>query len=90
MAEAFSAGLGMAMGLIVGQYMLQTTKPRVKVEVKRVVICQACSFQNPVENRFCSNCGQRLYFPRVKCRNCGSMMPAAMKFCGDCGQALPG
>ena len=89
MGEAFSAGLGMALGLVMGQYMLQVTRPPEKVAVRRVLICLKCGAQNPVENKFCGNCGQSLYPPpQVTCQKCGSKMPFTMKFCGNCGSAL--
>jgi len=88
MSEAFSAGLGMALGLVMGQYMLQVARPE-KVVVKRVLVCQKCAAQNPVENKFCGNCGQSLYPPpQITCQKCSSKMPATMKFCGNCGSAL--
>jgi len=89
MSEAFSVGLGMALGLVMGQYMLQVTGPLEKVVVKQVLVCQKCAAQNPVENKFCGNCGQSLYPPpQITCQKCGSKMPATMKFCGNCGSAL--
>jgi len=90
MGEAFSAGLGMALGLFMGRHILQVTRPPEKVAVKRVIICQKCGVQNPVENKFCGNCGESLYPPKqITCPKCGSKTPATMKFCGDCGAALP-
>jgi len=89
MSEAFSAGLGMALGLVMGQYMLQVARPPEKVAVKRVLICQKCAAQNPIENKFCGNCGQSLYPPpQITCQKCSSKMPATMKFCGNCGSIL--
>ena len=86
--DAFSAGLGMAMGLIVGQCMLQAIKPK-KVEAEQVIMCQRCSAKNPVGNKFCGKCGQSLYPPaKVVCENCGLPIPANMKFCGHCGSLL--
>ncbi|MFB0514710.1 MAG: zinc-ribbon domain-containing protein [Candidatus Bathyarchaeia archaeon] len=90
MGEAFSAGLGIALGLVMGQYMLQTMRPPEKVVVERILICQKCAAQNPIENKFCGNCGQSLYPPpQITCKKCDSKMPATMKFCGNCGSALP-
>ena len=89
MSEAFSVGLGMALGLVMGQYMLQATRPPEKVVVKRVLVCQKCAAHNPVENKFCGNCGQSLYPPpQITCQKCNSKMPATMKYCGNCGSIL--
>ena len=90
MGEAFSAGLGIALGLVMGQYMHQAMRLPGKVVVKRVLICQKCAAHNPIENKFCGNCGQSLYPPpQITCQKCNSKMPATMKFCGNCGSALP-
>jgi len=89
MGEAFSAGLGMAFGLVMGQYMFQVMGPPEKVEVRRVLVCQRCAAQNPMENKFCGNCGQSLYPPpQITCQKCDAKMPANMKFCGNCGSLL--
>jgi len=89
MGEAFSAGIGIALGLAMGQYMLQVTRPPEKITVKRVLICQKCAAQNLIENKFCGNCGQSLYPPpQITCQKCNSKMPATMKFCGNCGLSL--
>jgi rRNA maturation endonuclease Nob1 len=57
MGEAFSAGLGMALGLVMSQHMLQAMRPPERVGVERILICQKCAAQNPIENKFCGNCG---------------------------------
>jgi len=78
------------MGLLMGQYVLETMRPR-RVEVRRVVVCQTCGAHNPLENRFCSSCGHSLYPPpRVTCPSCRSAMPATYRFCGNCRSALHG
>jgi len=87
--EAFSAGLGLAIGLFMGQDLLRTIWSPAEVVAKRVVICQKCNAKNPVDNKFCNNCGQSLYPPpKIKCQNCLSEMPVTMKFCGNCGTVL--
>lgn len=87
--EAFSAGLGLAMGLLVGQHLLRTVELPAEVMAKRVVICHKCAAKNPVDNKFCNNCGQSLYPPpKIKCQNCLSEVPVTMKFCGNCGVVL--
>jgi len=89
MGEAFSAGLGIALGLVMGQYMLQITKTPEKIVVKRVLIYQNCAAQNSIDYRFCGNCGQSLYPPpQIACQKCGSKMPTTMRFCGNCGSEI--
>jgi membrane protease subunit (stomatin/prohibitin family) len=89
MGEAFSAGIGLALGLVMGEYMLQTIGASRRTEVKKVLICQECLAENSVESKFCNNCGQSFYpLPKITCKACGSRMPATMKFCGKCGEML--
>jgi rRNA maturation endonuclease Nob1 len=85
MGEAFSAGLGMALGLVMSQHVLQAMRPLEKL-VKRVLVCHKCAVQNPIDYNFCGNCGQSLYPPpQIACQKCGSKMPVTMRFCGNCG-----
>jgi ribosomal protein L40E len=86
--EAFSAGIGLAMGLTMAQYMSQTFKPPEK-RIKQVILCLRCGSKNPIENKFCGQCGQALY-PALKilCPRCGASVPSNTNFCGECGYAL--
>jgi len=87
--RAFSAGLGLAMGLVMGQHLLRTIAVPIEVVAKQFVICQKCVAKNPIDNKFCNNCGQSLYPPpKIKCQNCLSELSVTMKFCGNCGTAL--
>jgi rRNA maturation endonuclease Nob1 len=87
-SNAFSAGIGLAMGLTMTQYMFQTMKPPEKM-IKQVIICLRCGSKNPNENKFCGQCGQALYPPPpIKCQKCSAVMPSNMKFCGRCGSPL--
>ena len=47
--------------------------------------CSNCSHENPVEAKFCENCGQKLF---RTCPNCGSTNKAEAKFCLNCGEPL--
>jgi ribosomal protein L40E len=85
---AFSAGLGLAMGFTMAQYASQIMMPRERI-VKQVVICLKCGGKNPVENKFCGECGQALYPPPpIQCPTCMALMPPNVKFCGRCGSLL--
>jgi rRNA maturation endonuclease Nob1 len=87
-SNAFSAGIGLAMGLTVSQYMLQAMKPPERI-IKQVIICLKCGSKNPSENKFCGQCGQALYPPpSIQCPRCGTTMPSNMNFCGQCGSPL--
>jgi len=87
-SNAFSAGIGLAMGLGMAQYMFQIMKPREKT-IRQVIICLRCGNKNPDENKFCGQCGQALYPPPpIQCPRCLAIMPSNMKFCGKCGSRL--
>jgi rRNA maturation endonuclease Nob1 len=86
--EAFSAGLGLAMGLTMVNYLSQAMKPSGKM-MEQVIICVKCGSKNPSENRFCGRCGQPLYPPPpIQCPVCMAIMPAKNSFCGRCGSPL--
>jgi rRNA maturation endonuclease Nob1 len=86
--NAFSAGIGLAMGLTMTQYMFQTMKPPEK-PVKQVIVCLKCGNKNLGENKFCGQCGQALYPPPpIQCPRCLAIVPSNMKFCGRCGSPL--
>jgi len=86
--EAFSAGIGLAMGLTMAQYMFQAIKPPERI-IKQVIICLKCGSRNPIENKFCGQCGQAFYPPPpINCPRCGAPMPSNMNFCGKCGSLL--
>jgi rRNA maturation endonuclease Nob1 len=86
--NAFSAGIGLAMGLTMTQYMFQAMRPPEKM-IKQVIICLKCLSKNPSENKFCGQCGQPLYPPPpIQCPRCLALIPSYMKFCGKCGSPL--
>jgi rRNA maturation endonuclease Nob1 len=87
-SDAFVAGLGLAMGLSMAQYVAQTMKPSGKL-LKQVIICLKCGSRNSNENRFCGICGQALYPPPpIQCPRCGIAMPSNLRFCRKCGFPL--
>jgi class 3 adenylate cyclase/tetratricopeptide (TPR) repeat protein len=47
--------------------------------------CQKCLFENPVDAKFCIECGDRLEF---RCPKCGGVTPYSGKFCMECGFKL--
>ena len=47
--------------------------------------CSECGTQNPVANRFCSQCGCAL---PLLCPHCGIENPRTSRFCGNCGNSL--
>jgi predicted amidophosphoribosyltransferase len=88
MGEAFSAGIGLALGLAMTHYMFQAFRMPEKA-VRQVILCPRCGRGNPVENRFCWECGNALYPPPpIHCPKCGVPMPQNINFCRRCGSPL--
>ncbi|OGC81111.1 MAG: hypothetical protein A2W07_04385 [candidate division Zixibacteria bacterium RBG_16_43_9] len=86
--DAFSAGIGLALGLSMAQYMFQFMRPAERI-IKQVIVCLNCGSKNPFENKFCGQCGKVFYVgPPIKCSKCGAMVPNNMNFCGSCGLPL--
>lgn len=52
------------------------------------VACPACNFQNPVNSKFCSECGSTLETNTKQCSACGNTVPGNAKFCTKCGASL--
>jgi len=86
-SEAFSAGLGFALGLTMAQYMFKTLVPL--KPVRQLIVCLKCGGRNSIENKFCWHCGEALHPPQfTNCPKCGFFMPSNMKFCWKCGSLL--
>ena len=49
--------------------------------------CSTCGKNNPIESKFCNNCGSSL---SPSCSNCGHSNPPGALFCGRCGSKLAG
>ncbi len=85
-SDGFSAGIGLAMGLTMANYISQVMEARGKV--REVVVCLKCGFRNPIENKFCGRCGKALYpSPPIQCPRCGNFVPLN-NYCGRCGYLL--
>jgi ribosomal protein L40E len=44
--------------------------------------CRSCDADNPVDAKFCMQCGQPM---RQACASCGADLPAEARFCAQCG-----
>src|SRR5215510_11389948 len=57
--------------------------------LRRTVLmkCPQCQHENPVQAKFCLECGARL--SRV-CAKCQTQLPAGAKFCLECGEHIAG
>jgi len=49
------------------------------------VKCPRCQHENPLQAKFCLECGTAL---ALKCPTCGTELPAGAKFCLECGQSV--
>jgi len=49
------------------------------------MICSYCQTDNPIEAKFCMNCGKSLV---LTCSQCGKGNPPQAKYCINCGQPL--
>jgi class 3 adenylate cyclase len=49
--------------------------------------CPRCQHENPIDQKFCGECGARL---AAHCPGCGASNPPGQKFCGECGTSLSG
>jgi len=54
------------------------------------VACPKCSTPNPVDAKFCRNCGNKMQNHTMKCGKCGNEVPSDSKFCPECGNQLKG
>jgi len=85
-AAGLGAGIGLTMPYMMAQQMQQGAQ---KGQTQELVVCQNCGAKNPVNTKFCGNCGQSLVpVAKIICQNCKAENPATMKFCGNCGKPL--
>lgn len=50
------------------------------------VACASCRALNPMNARFCQQCGGAVT-RAASCAQCGTALPPGAKFCGQCGNA---
>jgi membrane protease subunit (stomatin/prohibitin family) len=85
---AAGAGIGAGLGLSLGQQMMQGQQ-RSQESPKELLVCPHCRARNPVNNKFCGDCGKNMEVTTtVKCPNCGADVPEENKFCGSCGTKM--
>lgn len=87
-AAGLGAGMGLTMPFMMQQQMQQAQMQQAQ-QPQQVVVCPNCGNKNPVNLKFCGNCGTSLAPPaKVVCPECKTENPATMKFCGNCGKPL--
>jgi membrane protease subunit (stomatin/prohibitin family) len=85
--NAAAAGAGLGLGLVLANYAFQAVTPLHRT-MRQQIVCLKCAGKNPVENKYCWQCGQAFYpSPTIQCPKCGTKVPS-MKYCGNCGTRL--
>jgi membrane protease subunit (stomatin/prohibitin family) len=100
---AAAAGVGVGAGFGAGYMMVdamrqggtappagQAPAPAPAAPAAAMVACPKCSTPNPVDGKFCRNCGNKMQNNTVKCSKCSAEVPSDSKFCPECGQQLKG
>ncbi|MDI9609452.1 MAG: zinc ribbon domain-containing protein [Candidatus Verstraetearchaeota archaeon] len=84
-AAGLGAGVGLGMPFILAQQMGQAGAQM----PQQVVICPSCGAKNPVNTKFCGNCGSSLMPPsKQACPSCKAEVPENFKFCPNCGTPI--
>jgi membrane protease subunit (stomatin/prohibitin family) len=99
---AAAAGVGVGAGFGAGYMMVDAMKQggtappagaapaAPAVAAAPTVACPKCSTPNPVDTKFCRNCGNKMQNNTMKCGKCGNEVPSDSKFCPECGNQLKG
>ena len=101
---AAAAGVGVGAGFGAGYMMVDAMRqggaapaagapaaaPAAPAAAVAMVTCSKCSTPNPVDGKFCRNCGNKMQNNTVKCSKCSNEVPSDSKFCPECGQQLKG
>lgn len=98
---AAAAGVGVGAGFGAGYMMVDAMRqggaappagaaPAAPAAAAPTVACPKCSTPNPVDGKFCRNCGNKMQNNTVKCGRCGNEVPSDSKFCPECGNQLKG
>ena len=53
---------------------------------EQAVVCARCEAPNPVNAKFCNQCGTAL--KGITCSDCGAAVDAGSRFCNQCGKAI--
>lgn len=98
---AAAAGVGVGAGFGAGYMMVDAMRqggtappagaaPAAPAAAAPTIACPKCSTPNPVDGKFCRNCGNKMQNNTVKCGKCGNEVPSDSKFCPECGNQLKG
>lgn len=68
----------------------ESTNQQPSQSLQSKIVCPKCNTANPVNTKFCSNCGSALELPKPpeqnqECSNCKTKYPADARFCPQCG-----
>lgn len=86
------AGVGVGAGIGMGWTMMdsmrqppQSAPPKTAPQGAQGVPCPKCGAINSINNKFCSECGEKMRVEESKCGKCGTEMKPSSKFCSECG-----
>lgn len=86
-AGAFVAGgVGLGAGIALGGNVGSNLGNVVNTSLGGDVKCNKCGTMNSKEDKFCSQCGNKI--ENLSCPNCGTSVANGAKFCSECGQSL--
>jgi membrane protease subunit (stomatin/prohibitin family) len=88
---AMDAGIGLSAGMAMGKLMgdaMGATQAPVGRPPEKVLLCQHCGKDHPVNAKFCPHCGQVAQSVLKICSKCQAEVPGSAKFCPSCGAAL--
>lgn len=87
-----AAGVGVGVGAGIGQMMagaLNNQQPVKQQPMNKQTTekkdCPNCKAQNPVENKFCFSCGNKIEEEKYNCIACKAEINKDTKFCPECG-----
>lgn len=82
-------GLGAGAGMVVGNTFANTVGNVMNPATSKVTkACKKCGTMNSEEDKFCSNCGEKLALEKIECYACKTLVDDNVKFCPNCGTSL--
>jgi membrane protease subunit (stomatin/prohibitin family) len=86
-AAGIGLGLGAGAGIAVGNKFEATVGSIMNTPAKTIT-CKKCGILNTEEDKFCSNCGEKLATVKIECYFCKTLIDDNIKFCPNCGCAM--
>lgn len=88
-AAGIGLGLGAGAGMAVGNTFANTVGNVMNQPApKATKACKKCGTINGEDDKFCSNCGEKLATEKIECHSCKTLVENNVKFCPNCGTSL--